>query len=317
MSHPPIPLRKVLVYTVDERERALALFSARKVATLAKPRDFDILICSFEPLDIPEDLAALGIRNEVIDLHDTIAAENLPLFWLPLITYLRLWLPDLFADRYDRMLYLDADTYLQTPDISRLFEVDLGPHTMAAILDKLQWHHPGKPILDFKEQGMNVSRYFNAGVCLFDIARYTSRDLLGQMRALNRAGTKLMHHDQSLLNLVTKGQWAELSPRWNWQWTHRFPALTRRANPLLLHFGGPPKPWEAHRQPTNFSAALIDEFAEFFARFDTPLSFELDRPGGLRPSILKRIETLGEQAYAWPFYLRVMRRHAHRFETRL
>ncbi len=317
MSHPPPALRKALVYTVDEKECAIALFSARKAAILSNPRDFDILICSLEPLDIPEDLAALGIRNAVFDLHDIIAAENLPLFWLPVVTYLRLWLPDALRDRYDRILYLDADTYLATSNLSRLFEVDLGPHTLAAVLDKLQWQNPAQPILDFKAQGMNITRYLNAGVCLFDVARYNARDLLGRMRAINRAGIPLQHHDQSLLNLATKGKWAELSPRWNWQWTDRFPTFTRLADPLLHHFGGAPKPWDAARVATNFQEDMVEEYAAFLTNMQTPHRFETNHYGGLRPSLLKKGVSLLDIARNFPHFRRLMRRHNHAFDTRL
>ncbi len=317
MDRPYSTLRKALVYTVDERERAIALFSAWKVATVAKPRDFDILICSFEPLAIPDHLSALGIRNVVFDLHDTLRAENLPQHWLPLITYLRLWLPDALRLRYDRILYLDADTYLVSPELSRLFEVDLGPHVLAAVLDKMQWENPNRPILDFKAQGLDIPRYFNAGVCLFDVAGYNARDLLGEMRAINRAGTPLQHHDQSLLNLATKGNWAELSPRWNWQWTHRFPGFTERADPLLHHFGGAPKPWGADRMPTNFPGPMVEEYATFLSGRDTIHRFETNHYGGLRPSPLKQAQGLIDSLLTYRHFRRLMKRHDGPFDTRL
>lgn len=316
-NRPPPAMRKALVYTVDAQECAIALFSARKAAMLSDPRDFDILICSFEPLDIPEDLAALGIQNAVFDLHDTIATENLPQLWLPLITYLRLWLPDALCDRYDRILYLDADTYPATSDLSRLFEVDLGPHSIAAVLDKLQWQNQTQPILDFKAQGMNITSYFNAGVCLFDVARYNARDLLGQMCAINRAGTPLQHHDQSLLNLATQGKWAELSPRWNWQWSDRFPTFTRIANPLLHHFGGAPKPWDAARLPTNFEEEMVEEYATFLADMQATHRFQTGHYGGLRPSVAKKIANLVDIARNYSNFRQLMQRHGHAFDTRL
>ncbi|WP_243613426.1 glycosyltransferase family 8 protein [Shimia aestuarii] len=317
MDNPSSTMRKALVYTVDERERAIALFSAWKVATVAKPRDFDILICSFEPLAIPAHLSALGIRNVVFDLHDKISAENLPQIWLPLITYLRLWLPDALRLRYDRLLYLDADTYLVSPDLSHLFEVDLGPHALAAALDKMQWENPNRPILDFAAQGMNVRRYLNAGVCLFDVEGYNALNLLGQMLEIHRAGAKLQHHDQSLINLATKGHWAELSPRWNWQWTSRFPGLTERADPLLHHFGGAPKPWDAARRPTNFSGPIVEEYATFLSLEDSIHRFETNHYGGLRPSIPAQIKGLVDSALAYRHFRKLLKRHTDAFETRL
>ena len=61
--------RKALVYCADQTVLPFALFSAQNAALHAPDRDYDILICSLDPLDIPDGFATLGIRNRVLDLR--------------------------------------------------------------------------------------------------------------------------------------------------------------------------------------------------------------------------------------------------------
>ncbi|MDJ0826994.1 MAG: glycosyltransferase [Rhodobacter sp.] len=310
-------MRKALVYTVDEREVALALFSARSAALLHPNRDFDIVIASLAPLQVPTELARLGIRNAVVDAAEAMAAERLKLDWLPLVAYLRLWLPSAFADRYDRLVYLDADTCIVAPGLSRLFDVDLGPHVLGAVLDKEQWLAPGEPVLDFAQRGIAVDRYLNSGVLLIDVGRYNGSGSLGAVLDVHRAGRPTLFHDQSLLNLALQGQFAELSPRWNWQWTHRYPALTRPARPFVLHFGGPPKPWHAHAEPTRHPAAIVEAYAEFLTGVGSPLAFQTGRRGGMRAPLYRQLSNLVGHKDVWPRYRRLMRRVPDPFTARL
>ncbi|WP_372887486.1 glycosyltransferase family 8 protein, partial [Shimia sp.] len=261
--------------------------------------------------------AALGIRNQVLDLRREMEAENLPLLWLPLVCYLRLWLPRALAGRYDRILYTDADTYLDTAELSRLFEADLGPHVLAAVSDKLQWLRPDRPIIDFAELGLPVGRYLNSGVCLIDVARYNAEGLLARMLEIHRRGTPLAHHDQSLLNLALEGRWAELSPVWNWQWANAYPRFTARATPKIIHFGGPAKPWKAATVRTSYPAGIIATYQRFLAEHDLPGQCAPDRPGGRRYGPLWQIANIVEHLWALPAWHKLVARHPDPWKTRL
>ena len=52
--------RKALVFCVDRAEHPFALFAAHGAARSSPDRDFDILICSLDPLDIPDQPPSLN-----------------------------------------------------------------------------------------------------------------------------------------------------------------------------------------------------------------------------------------------------------------
>jgi hypothetical protein len=68
---------------------------------------------------------------------------------------------------------------------------------------------------------------------------------------------RLIGHDQTLLNCVLRGRWAELSPTWNWQysWSARMSEAMLDAN--IVHFIGADKPWKdpRNRFPPRFARA--------------------------------------------------------------
>lgn len=271
-----------LAYVTDPNQFSLALFAAHRAATLCPNRNFDILICSFEPLDVPDDIAVLGVRNLVMPLRDKLASLNLREKWFPMEVYLRLWLPEMLADRYDRILYADTDTYLVSPDLSKLFDVDMGAHQIAGVRDVQQWLDLTAPVNDFAALGLPGDRFLNSGVMLMDTQAFNTSGLLEELLHINASDTPTIHHDQSLLNLALRGKWAELNPVWNWQWMQLYPSFTRQADPHMVHFCGLKKPWRAHERANRFSPALIREYQRFFNRYDKERSFRTLLPGGRR-----------------------------------
>lgn len=300
--------RNAVGFAVDRAVLGPALLTASRILRLAKRRDFDLVIASMDPLDIPPDLQEAGVRNLVIDVSDTMRELDLKVTRLSLAAYLRLWLPGILANRYERLLYLDADVYCAGGDVSRMLDIQIGPHALAAVLDKKQWLAPDEPVLDFARHGLPVTRYINSGVLLIDVARFNEQDLLGQFIACHQSEPNSKFHDQGILNLVLKGQVAELSPVWNWQWAHHYPVFTRFARPFLLHMTGNPKPWQAHERATRFASDIVDAYQSFLDRPEEPLAFRTDRPGGARESVVDQIANLGAHGLVWSRYRRLMRR---------
>ncbi len=300
--------RKALVFCVDRAEHPFALFAAHGAARSSPERDFDILICSLDPLDVPPALAKLGIRNAVLPLKPALEQASLPVKWLPLIAYLRLWLPDHFADRYDRLLYADADTRIATPLLSRLLETDLGPHPLGAVVDKAQWIRPNTPIHDFADRGIDSTRFFNSGVLLIDTANWRARDMLARMLAAKDANPNFHFHDQSLLNIALRGSFAELSPHWNWQWPQRFARFTRQKAPGIVHFTSRPKPWHAHETPTTYAPEVIAAYQEFLNAHDLPGRFTVAKPGGLRPGPARQFAVFADHYVSLPMLNRLFAR---------
>ncbi|MCP4820591.1 MAG: hypothetical protein GY883_15465 [Shimia sp.] len=278
-----------LAYVTDQAQFPLALFAAQKAASVCDTRDFDILICTFDPITIPAEFAALGIRNEVLPLREKLSALNLRLKWLPLEVYLRLWLPEMLGHRYRRILYADTDTYLCSSDLGRLFDVDMGPHEIAGVRDVHQWLDIDAPVNDFKALGLPGDKFLNSGVLLLDTKRFLASGLLDRLLDINASDTPTVHHDQSLLNLALRGNWTELNPVWNWQWMNRYPYFSRQANPQMLHFCGPKKPWRAHQKKTRFSPELIREYQSFLNLYGGDFAFRTWLPGGRRMPIWENL----------------------------
>ena len=77
--------------------------------------------------------------------------------------------------------------------------------------------------------------------------------------------------DQALLNGVLRGDWAEMSPLWNWQFTWASSHLLGMADPFVVHFIGPLKPWLAEA-----AGAVPTRYRSLYDRL----------PGDIRPADL-------------------------------
>ncbi|MEP2531694.1 glycosyltransferase [Shimia sp.] len=309
MSEPTPTHRKALVFCVNERDLSLALFASHRAATVSENRDFDILICSLDPLEIPEELSALNIRNLTLNLQETLENAEFTTSWLALVAYLRLWVPDYFRGTYDRILYTDADTWVATPDLTRLFDLDLGCHAVAGVMDRSQLGTPDQPVLDFQECQINCTKYLNSGVLLMDTAQWHKAGILDRALAAKHLHPSYTYHDQSLLNLALQGDFAELSPIWNWQWPHSHPRFTRTITPGILHFTGHPKPWIARKKKTTYDAHIIEAYHQFFQEFDLPQRFPTSSPQGHRNGLVNRAAFEARQLLDRPRLRQMMARY--------
>jgi lipopolysaccharide biosynthesis glycosyltransferase len=233
-----------VVLACDSNYAPYAFFLAQQIATMHPDRNFDICIFSQDLIEIPEGLRDFGLKLEAIPGGNPFNT-CLHLSRHGVATYLRLLIPPIALGRYKRLLYLDSDIFLEGPGIDRLFEIDMLNATIAAVRDNLQWRTPKRLVPEFKALGIPSTPYFNAGVLLIDVERYESEKILEQCLELLERHPEVLHrHDQSLLNLVMKGTWTELSPVWNWQYTWSSRFFADLAEPRLIHFIGPRKPWK-------------------------------------------------------------------------
>ena len=259
-------LRKALVMCVDQTFAPFAFILASQIDRLCPTRDFDICLVSDAQLVVPSAFDGLHLRL-IGPVQDPayLALENRE---LPRSTYLRLWIPHLLNQDYDRLVYLDADMFAEGGDWSALFEVDLQGHALAAVRDVQQWREPERQVVEFQATGRGSRPYFNAGLMVIDPAIFVAQDVRDRCLALGDAQPMLaVHHDQSLLNLVLDGAWAELSPVWNWQWPLKNPMFTDWAAPNLIHFIGHLKPWNDKRglYPQRYRSAYSSFMSQHFS----------------------------------------------------
>jgi lipopolysaccharide biosynthesis glycosyltransferase len=190
---------------------------------------------------------------------DLTAIQGLnPSPWNTRATYMRLFIPDLLGDRHRKAIYFDSDVVV-TGDLAELWAEDLGDRLALAVTN---FTDPtvatGLPDA-YQAVGLDPSTpYFNAGVLVINVERWRRERIAARVfEFLERHSAIAPFADQDGLNAVLAGDWGELHPRWNVQlMTLRTygkngaqPEEARRvqeqmlANPGILHYIGPRKPW--------------------------------------------------------------------------
>ena len=205
-------------------------------------RDFDVLIGGPEPLDLPGALHAAGIGH--VAARDAGLVEALPTdARRSVATYMEIFLARALAGRWRRILVLDADILFERGDPGRLLSADMRGRAVAAVRDNRQWRQPRKKTPEFRALGWPAAPYFNAGVVMIDTDAWAAQDMPARCAAFARRHLAGLGRDQALINGVLHGDWTEISPLWNWQFTWASAHLTAMADPCLVHFIGPEKPW--------------------------------------------------------------------------
>ena len=205
-------------------------------------RGWDVLIGSPDPLDLAGALTDAGVGH--VAARDATLEAALPLDGRRSVaTYMDVFLAGALKGRWRRILVLDADILFERGDPGRLMAADMRGRAVAAVRDNRQWRQPGKRVPDFRKLGWPAAPYFNAGVVMVDTDAWAEQDMAARCAAFARTHLAGLGRDQALLNGVLRGNWAEMSPLWNWQFTWASAHLSAMADPCLVHFIGPEKPW--------------------------------------------------------------------------
>ncbi|MDH2327899.1 glycosyltransferase [Cereibacter sp. SYSU M97828] len=311
-SSRPAKTRRAIVLCCDDAYLPYAAMALDRIAALSHDRDFDLCLCSsVSMLALPKSLAHLDIRSCHVDIGNAFDGLRLDPGRTADI-YLRLGLPAAFSKDYDRILYLDSDIFVQRGDFGALLSVDLGGHAIGAIRDNTQWRTPGRRPEQFRRLGLPAAPYFNAGVLLMDVAACNAGRILDRCVKLGRENAALMiRHDQNLYNAVLRGDWAELSPLWNWQYTWSSRLFETMADANVVHFIGNRKPWGhvGGEFPLRFRRAYRAFNALHFPQNPVPADdgiHPIANEGFLRKMLLKHL-----------FSHRRMARYLSRFPTDL
>lgn len=250
-----------VVFAGDAGYTRYALLAAAQIAERHPDRSFDICICTDAPVEVPPGLARHRFRMCVVGTGDLFDGLRLDPGRTDVV-YMRLALPLAFAADYARMLYYDADVFVQGGDFAALLGVDLRGHPIGAVRDNTQWRRPGRRPEQFRRLGLPNAPYFNAGMLLIDVDRWNATDVMQRCIDFGRTHRdQMIRHDQNLLNGTLRGDWAELSPLWNWQYTRSTMLFEALETANVVHFIGPRKPW------THVGGALPLKFRNAYRRF--------------------------------------------------
>ena len=202
------------------------------------------------------------------------------------ITFARLFLPKLLAG-VRKVVYLDADIVVRR-DLAPLINDGARAAAVGAVLD-----YPLLLLADRKqfigrEQPRRVDeylrdylglkapeKYFNAGVLVIDIGRFSDAGVLDRAaHFISLKGRGAILNDQDTLNVALQGDFEALDPRWNYM--PQFAGMVERLgsaadalavlrqcsdDPWIIHFAGE-KPWDTHGTPNRWEAAYIENLLD-------------------------------------------------------
>lgn len=260
----PAQHRSAVYFCTDDRYMPYTLFLAHQIAAAHPARNFDLCLVTSGPLTAHPLHDDLNIRLCQIDVG---ALQNAALVGarIGFAAYLRVFMPQIWTADYDRLLYLDGDIFFQRGDIAALLGADLHGAPIGAVLDTKQWHKPHRPARDITALGLPSAPYFNSGVLLIDVAQFNADQVGSQITALIAArGHDLQWHDQTALNAVLGGNWAQMPVQWNYQYSHKTMLLAAQFDVCLFHFIGRRKPF--YRAYGGFPAHFVQPYREFLAQ---------------------------------------------------
>ncbi len=183
----------------------------------------------------------------------------------------RLFLDDILPPEVERIVTVDSDMLVVRPGLERLESFDLGDKPLAAAYDMIF-------LMDFKGDalarkfqrsrrslGLSLDTpYLNAGLMAIDRAAWRAEKLTERVaKALRDNPNRYPFMEQDALNATLKGNFAPLSPRFNFMGDFFLLDLERRLEPIVLHFVNAPKPWELAlwRGEARFAETYRDWFA--------------------------------------------------------
>lgn len=206
-----------------------------------------------------------GMALETIPITDDLAGSMPQTRAYPSIIWHRLLIPQLLPD-LDRVLVLDADLIV-LQSLWPLYRRDMGSDLLAAVGTSATFAHGSVDrvrALGLEPEG----RYLNTGVMLMNLDAMRA-DALGSraIRFGHERLADLTFPEQDALNVLAKGRWGLLHPRWNAMSHHWLKAdrdeptysglenESARLSPAIVHFEGLPtvKPWNYRsRHPMRF-----------------------------------------------------------------
>jgi len=242
-------MKNVIYFTVDETFLPIALANALTLIG-EKNRKFDVVILlrgsPSSSLSVPE-----GVRILANDLDRLVPAEIDTVAPWGRVAYTRIFAPQMLAREYRRALYLDADVAI-FGDVSALFTLDMKGQPLAAVEGMMDESAALQRVnlVEYKAGlGIRDGRTFNSGVLLMDIPEWNQINHAAMLRQYaNETQPRLVHRigmagDQDYLNFAMRGRWLGLSPRWNFQTFLLRYALEELLDPVIVHYGGPRRPW--------------------------------------------------------------------------
>lgn len=173
--------------------------------------------------------------------------------------YYRFLIPEIFKNKYEKVLYIDSDTLI-LDDLTSLFKIDIKDFYLGAV-EHVEFDHYESLKLD-KSNG-----YFVSGTILFNVKRWNDSNIHLKLLDFLKDNDSVLMPDQDALNVVINGEWKHLDQRYA-VLTSQIDAVDSNylleykksiQSPIIIHFSGYSKPWHfrnKHKYKREFKKYL-------------------------------------------------------------
>lgn len=304
----------LIALVVDQKMFPPAAFLATRLAALNPRDDIEIAIFSDSVTDL-EQAKAFGVPATMV--HATLPSKlkRAPVERISAVSFLRLFVPELVEPSIRRIMYLDADVYIEDDRLFGLFDLDMDGYAVAAVRDVrfLFRSEQKRRDADLLRARVSATDYLNGGMLLIDRQCFVDEKI--GSRAFRIASKDLIRVDLAL-NRTLSGKWLQLSPVMNTPMDFSGVLSSAGYKPAVTHFIGEIKPWFGPRFAAQHPARKAIEgylgkspWRKFLSNH---YSFELAwdalqrtrggatvsaAPTGTRFDLLDRVDRAAVQAY--------------------
>ena len=201
-----------------------------------------------------------NISLSFIDINPFIEKKNFQTnIHLVIETFFRFYIPQIFKDRYEKILYCDTDIIFRA-DPAVLLTMPLGNNKLAAARDNMMngimnSDPQNRQYLTDELALQNPDDYFQAGIILLNIPAITETEIADVEQMACRK--KYYTCDQDILNVYYQGKVTFFGSEWNHQpanknflkyipsmnESHHKEYLAAKENPKIIHYASGYKPW--------------------------------------------------------------------------
>ena len=205
-------------------------------------------------------LTKKNITLSFVDMNSFIEQKDFKTsIYFPVETFFRLYIPIIFKDRYEKVLYCDTDIIF-CADPAILFIISLENNKLAAARDNIMNGfinlNPEKRQYFTTDLAIkNTDNYFNAGVLLFNIPSITENDIANIEQMAGRRTYSWF--EQDILNSYYQGKVTLFNSKWNYisanssflakvqamEESHKNEYMQAAHDPQIIHYAGLRKPW--------------------------------------------------------------------------
>lgn len=200
----------------------------------------------------------------------------------------RLMIPELVD--VEKIIYLDSDVIVNL-DISTLWNIDIRNYILGAVLDIESTRKDKKFKKFYKSINVNLDKYFNSGVIIFNLNKLRNFDLINKSIEFFSNRPDVPHLDQSALNYFFKDNDVKLLDRkYNIIVTDELMKINFKGKKIdnisgIYHFAGVGKPWNG----------IYNEYDKLYWKY------LILSPWGEKENIIKYINLMDLEKYPLEF----------------